>query len=107
MIDKSQLSKQERMELEITALEKKKKSIEDELEDMKYNSVGLKNGKQSVKEMKNYFKDLWKMQDDKEFLQEVKNRKKRQSKRKRISLNDYAAKMQIALILSDYYSKGG
>ena len=59
MIDKSVLSEQEKMQLKILALEKKKKSIEDELEDLKYTSMGFKNGKQSVKEMEYYFKDLF------------------------------------------------
>ena len=46
------------------------------------------------------------MQSDKEFLQEVKNRRKRQHKRKRFSFTDYAEKVKIARIVLDYYSKG-
>lgn len=57
MIDQSQLTESEKMELQRIALEKRKQQLEQELEDIRLKSIGLKNGKQSMEKLKNYFKD--------------------------------------------------
>ena len=85
MIDQSQLSEAERIELKKIALTKKKESLEKELEDMKYKSLGLKDGK-TVEHLKQYFQDWLIMQKDKEFLKSV--RKRNIHKRNRIKLNN-------------------
>lgn len=57
MIDQSQLTESEKMELQRIALEKRKQQLEQELEDIRLKSIGLKNGKQSMEQLKQYFKD--------------------------------------------------
>lgn len=57
MIDKTELTESERTELKILALTKKKKNLEKEIEDLKYESMGIKNGKKSINAMANYFQD--------------------------------------------------
>ena len=57
MIDQSQLTEAERIELKRIALTKKKESLEKELEDLKYHKLGLKNGSKTIDQMKQYFQD--------------------------------------------------
>lgn len=57
MIDKLELTEEEKFEFKRIALEKKKEQLEKELEDMKYKSMGLSNGKKSIELMNQYFKD--------------------------------------------------
>ena len=57
MIDKSELTEDEKIELQRIALEKRKKQLEQEIEDIKLKSKGLTNGKQTLEQLKQYFKD--------------------------------------------------
>lgn len=57
MIDKSELTESEKIELQRIALEKRKQQLEQEIEDIKLKSIGLKNGSQSLEQLKQYFKD--------------------------------------------------
>lgn len=56
MINKNELTEEEQNALKIIALERKKKQLEDELEEIKLKQKGFKNGKKSVEQIKNYFK---------------------------------------------------
>ena len=57
MIDKSELTESEKIELQRIALEKRKQQLEQELEDIKLKSIGLKNGKKSLNQLEQFFKD--------------------------------------------------
>ena len=57
MIDKSELTESEKIELQRIGLEKRKQQLENELEDIKLKSIGLKNGKKTIAELQHYFKD--------------------------------------------------
>ena len=57
MIDKSELTEDEKTELQRIALEKRKEQLEQELEDIRLKSIGLKNGKSSLNQLGQYFKD--------------------------------------------------
>ena len=57
MIDKSELTESEKIELQRIALEKRKQQLENELEDIKLKSIGLKNGKKSLNQLEQFFKD--------------------------------------------------
>ena len=57
MIDKSELTESEKIELQRIALEKRKQQLENELEDIKLKSIGLKNGKKSLNQLEKFFKD--------------------------------------------------
>lgn len=57
MINKNELTEEEQNALKIIALERKKKQLEDELEEIKLKQKGFKNGKKSVEQIKNYFKE--------------------------------------------------
>lgn len=56
MIDQTQLTLDERVELKKIALTKKKDQLEKELEDLKYQDYGL-SGKEAAEKLKHYFKD--------------------------------------------------
>ena len=56
MIDQTQLTESERIELKKIALTKKKNQLEKEIEDIRLQSYGLK-GKESAKQLKQYFQD--------------------------------------------------
>ena len=56
MIDQTQLTLDERVELKRIALTKKKDQLEKELEDLKWQSYGL-NGRASAEQLKQYFRD--------------------------------------------------
>ncbi len=57
MINKNELTEEEQNALKIIALERKKKQLEDELEEIKLKQKGFKNGKKSLEQIKNYFKE--------------------------------------------------
>lgn len=57
MIDKAELTESEKTQLQLIALEKRKQQLEQEIEDIKLKSIGLKNGSQSLEQLKQYFKD--------------------------------------------------
>lgn len=58
MIDKSQLTKEEQEQLQLIALEKRAKQLEEELEEIQAKAYGLKDGKKSLDELKQYFKGI-------------------------------------------------
>ena len=57
MIDNSELTDEEIIELKTIALERRKKQLQKEIEDIKYQQRGLKNGKSSLSAIAQYFKD--------------------------------------------------
>ena len=57
MINQSELTEEEKTELQRLALERRKEQLEQELEEIKLKSQGFKKGKQSVEQLKQYFKD--------------------------------------------------
>ena len=57
MIDKGELTADEKAQLQLIAMEKRKEQLEQEIEDPKLKQQGFKNGKQSMEAMKEYFKD--------------------------------------------------
>jgi len=57
MIDKQELSESELIDLKRLSLERRKQQLEQELEDIKLKQKGLKNGKKSLEQIKQYFKE--------------------------------------------------
>jgi len=57
MIDKQELSESELMDLKKLSLERRKEQLEQELEDIKLKQKGLKNGKKSLEQIGQYFKE--------------------------------------------------
>ena len=57
MIQMGELTADEKAQLQLIALEKRKKQLEQEIEDLKLKQQGFKDGKNSVEAMKEYFKD--------------------------------------------------
>ncbi len=57
MIDKQELSESELMDLKKLSLERRKEQLEQELEDIKLKQKGLKNGKKSLEQIEQYFKE--------------------------------------------------
>lgn len=59
MIDRKRLTQDELDQLQLIALEKRAKQLEEEIEDIKLKAYGLKRGKESLEEMKQYFRGLY------------------------------------------------
>lgn len=57
MINRCELTEKERTELQVIALQRRKELLEKEIEEIKLKQKGLKNGKKSLKQLHNYFKD--------------------------------------------------
>ena len=57
MIDKQELSESELIDLKKLSLERRKEQLEQELEDIKLKQKGLKNGKKSLEQIEQYFKE--------------------------------------------------
>lgn len=57
MIDKQELSESELIDLKRLSLERRKEQLEQELEDIKLKQKGLKNGKKSLEQIEQYFKE--------------------------------------------------
>lgn len=88
MLDNNALSEEERQMIRYLVLQKQKESLESEIEELKLKGIGLKNGKASLKAIKEYFKDwggaliLW-SKDELDFFKHLRDRHKRKRKKRR------------------------